>query len=68
MQERVIIAGHIFNNGPNDELGRLHNVNIRSALSGVFEYTVAKEKRRKWRNDARDLLLIHAFSAYLKRF
>jgi hypothetical protein len=47
MQEWVIIVGHIFNNGPYDEVGRLHNVNIRSALSGVCEYNVAKEKRWK---------------------
>ena len=47
MQEWVIIVGHIFNNGPYNEVGLLHNVNIRSALSGVCEYAVVKEKRRK---------------------
>jgi hypothetical protein len=43
--------------GPYDEVGRLHNVNFPSALSGVCQHTVAKKKRRKWRKDARDLLL-----------
>ena len=40
-------SGHIFNNWPYNEVGSLHNVNIRSALSGVCEYTVAKEKMWK---------------------
>ena len=66
MQEWVMIFEHIFNNGQYNEVGPLHYVNIRSALSGVGKYTVAKEAEVKERCSR--LAMIPAFSVCLKRF